>query len=876
MSKLCGVLARQYVDFLSGAPRLILLLAITVCGLCIPSASRFLSSTQNVYSEIAGSRSAVAREKMKEYFGHLPPESDLILVQQQREEAFAPSPNLVSSGLLVEISTMTQDFLQSRGFSDIEVDSYPVFQEQGFPHIASQLVSEDLRSALLVLRRIGVPINKTVGALESDLILELRRRYLDVSDSSLAYIGVAGIAPFVVDGSRSAAKDLARSNPICIPLCFMVLAFVVQSWRLMLITLLCMICANTVCFACLSWMADSGVVMSTSVPIMGESCLMALTFDYSLFLLVRFQEEIAIGMTHQGAVTASVRRSGHVILASGFTLCYCAMAVQQLPLQESFSLSIGILAAILCAMAVNLFITPTVLLAFPDFVASGTERADVVIHENDYEKCGPIANGKDHGLLGSGIYAWNRAAAVRHQSRAFSYDSSDEGEISSSGSSEDDLEAGFGSKQSSRKLRQMEVQKRRSQAAQRNISDFWRWWSRLCTSRPCSVLVLLLVIVVSVLAFTGPTAIHLDRSQGTMDFAMLGPEDSQTLETLNRVGKDFSEGIMGPTTLMFVASSPGASILQPAVWDSMTSMLKFIHDSMLSNGALGSIGSPMYLSSPEKMVEVKVDQALMAERTSPGPTTPTQLKELKYTMGQMLNAQRTAALALVTPNLRLTSPEATKWTRELQSAINVQNARADTPVHIYMVSQNMQMLDVEEGVFGRVPNLIIFSLVGCLVMIGLIFKSVMIAVRGLVTIVFTLAVVYMAAHGIFQFGWLRAIGIPVGGTEGLFFMVPVTTFTIVLGLALDYDIFLLGRMTELRERGLPTLDAVADGVAQTGHVITCAGLMMAIAFGGMLLSDVPGMRQLSFIFTLGVLIDTFVVRTIVTPALTAALGEANW
>jgi len=389
-------------------------------------------------------------------------------------------------------------------------------------------------------------------------------------------------------------------------------------------------------------------------------------------------------------------------------------------------------------------------------------------------------------------------------------------------------------------------------------------------------LVLLLVIVVSILAFTGSTAIHLDRSQGTMDFAMLGPEDSQTLETLNRVGKDFSEGIMGPTTLMFVASSPGDSILQPEVWDSMTLLLKFIREGLLDAGALGSIASPMYLSSPGKLVEVKLEQAMMAERTTPGPATPTQLKELKYTMGQMLNAQRTAALALVTPNLRLTSPEATKWSRQLQSVIEAQNAKLDTPVHVYMVSQNLQMLDVEEGVFGRVPNLIIFSLVGCLVMIGLIFRSVMIAVRGLVTIVFTLAVVYMAAHGIFQLGWLRSMGIPVGGTEGLFFMVPVTTFTIVLGLALDYDIFLLDRMSELRERGLPTLDAVADGVAQTGHVITCAGLMMAIAFGGMLLSDVPGMRQASFIFTLGVLIDTFVVRTIVTPALTAPLGEANW
>ncbi|CAE7872187.1 mmpL11, partial [Symbiodinium microadriaticum] len=93
---------------------------------------------------------------------------------------------------------------------------------------------------------------------------------------------------------------------------------------------------------------------------MSESTLMALTFDYSLFLLVRFQEELALGAGLMQAVSASIRRSGHVILGSGLTLCYCSLAVQQLPLEESHSLSIGILMAILCAMSVNMFVTPVV------------------------------------------------------------------------------------------------------------------------------------------------------------------------------------------------------------------------------------------------------------------------------------------------------------------------------------------------------------------------------------------------------------------------------------------------------------------------------------------------------------------------------------
>ena len=54
-----------------------------------------------------------------------------------------------------------------------------------------------------------------------------------------------------------------------------------------------------------------------------------------------------------------------------------------------------------------------------------------------------------------------------------------------------------------------------------------------------------------------------------MDFTMLGPEASQTLETLRRVGERFSEGIMGPATLMFVAKGSKESIFQPVVWDDM-------------------------------------------------------------------------------------------------------------------------------------------------------------------------------------------------------------------------------------------------------------------------------------------------------------------
>lgn len=869
-------ISRKYVEILASCPQVLLVAALLFVVFCLPAAMRFLSCTQNIYSEVAGSPAAIAREHLRQYFGHEPPECDVILVQQPREGVYLEQPDLLKSGLLAAVTAKTQQFLTDRGFYDVEIDSYVGLEGQGLPNIAAQLISSDKRSSMLVLRRIGVPINKTVGSAENELVSDLRSTFLGNQaaggHASISYIGVAGIAPFVVDGTKSAARDLARSNPLCIPLCFAVLASVVQSWRLMLITLLCMFCANTLCFAALTWIAESGWIMSTSVPIMSESTLMALTFDYSLFLLVRFQEELALGAGLMQAVSASIRRSGHVILGSGLTLCYCSLAVQQLPLEESHSLSIGILMAILCAMSVNMFVTPVVLLAFPEFLSFGALRGDCMRKENTEEV--------KHNENASGtivMAAASRLGVLRQESsRTYDFESNDDENVYISSSDEDQE---VGQSLSSR----TEGKLRRRALAQQNVSSFWQWWSRVCTTSQCSFCVVGIVIIACIMALTGSTAIHLNLTQVTMDFALLGPEGSQTLETLDRIGQDFSKGIMGPTTVMFVArgvdslQAERGAIYMPEVWKSMNFMLKFIEKELLDGGRLGSIASPVYLSShAHSPIEVPANSAKSADETQVSLTTMVQVQELKYILDQMLNAERTASLAMITPDLRMTSPEAIDWTRQLRDIIRVQNANAQSPVDVYMVSQTAAMMDVEEGVFGRVPNLVLFSLIGCLLMMGFLFRSVMIAVRGLVTIVFTLAVVYMAAHCIFQLGALRDLGIPVGGTQGLFFMVPVTTFTIVLGLALDYDIFLLGRMSELRERGFSTLDAVADGVAQTGHVITCAGMMMAIAFGGMILSEVPSMRQASWIFVMAVLLDTFVVRTVVTPALTAAMGELNW
>ena len=105
---------------------------------------------------------------------------------------------------------------------------------------------------------------------------------------------------------------------------------------------------------------------------------------------------------------------------------------------------------------------------------------------------------------------------------------------------------------------------------------------------------------------------------------------------------------------------------------------------------------------------------------------------------------------------------------------------------------------------------------------------------------------------------------------------PVMSFSILVGLGLDYDIFLLSRVVEYRDAGFDIRQCIVQGVDKTGNIITAAGLIMAVAFSGLLMSSVGVLNQTSFFMVFAVLLDTFVIRMIMVPAIMGILGEYNW
>jgi predicted RND superfamily exporter protein len=113
-------------------------------------------------------------------------------------------------------------------------------------------------------------------------------------------------------------------------------------------------------------------------------------------------------------------------------------------------------------------------------------------------------------------------------------------------------------------------------------------------------------------------------------------------------------------------------------------------------------------------------------------------------------------------------------------------------------------------------------------------------------------------------------------SRNLYFFMPIFLSTIVIGLGIDYDVFLFTRITECREEGRDPSQAIREGYFHTGEVITGAGLVMAIAFSGLAASRLPALRQIGVFLAISVLLDTFVVRMLFVPCILQLLGRWNW
>ncbi len=154
------------------------------------------------------------------------------------------------------------------------------------------------------------------------------------------------------------------------------------------------------------------------------------------------------------------------------------------------------------------------------------------------------------------------------------------------------------------------------------------------------------------------------------------------------------------------------------------------------------------------------------------------------------------------------------------------------------------------------------------------FRSLLLPLKAIVLNLLSIAAAYGILVVVFKWGGGGPLGlISYDQIEG---WIPVMLFAMLFGLSMDYEVFLVSRMREEWDNGRSNEDAVAEGLAVTGRLVTAAGLIMFAAFMGFVAGSIIGLQQFGFGLAAAIIIDVTIVRALLVPSAMKLFGRWNW
>ncbi|WP_051662521.1 MULTISPECIES: MMPL family transporter [unclassified Microbacterium] len=184
-------------------------------------------------------------------------------------------------------------------------------------------------------------------------------------------------------------------------------------------------------------------------------------------------------------------------------------------------------------------------------------------------------------------------------------------------------------------------------------------------------------------------------------------------------------------------------------------------------------------------------------------------------------------------------------------------------------------IDISEALAGVLPLYLVVVVGLSLLIMIVVFRSLLVPLIATGGFVLSLFATYGLIVAVFQFGWGAEI-IGLHSTGPILSFLPVILVGILFGLAMDYQLFLASGMREAYVHGASARDAVAQGFRAGRSVVTAAALIMVSVFGGFIFSESTIIRSIGFGLAFGVLLDAFVVRMLLMPALMHLLGRSAW
>jgi len=289
---------------------------------------------------------------------------------------------------------------------------------------------------------------------------------------------------------------------------------------------------------------------------------------------------------------------------------------------------------------------------------------------------------------------------------------------------------------------------------------------------------------------------------------------------------------------------------------------------------------------PASASAYRVDEALRTEfppgRTSPlevvvgAPAGSHQVPALAARIRSLPNvsavapaqpAGRRLALIDVAPSTPIYSPASRQLVHDVRSL--------RTPFYLGVAGDTAGYVDLEHSLSTHLPIVLALVVASTILVLFLMTGSLVLGVKAVLMNALNLSAVFGILVLIFQHGNLQGL-LSYRSTGSLDATQPILLFAVAFGLATDYAVFLISRIKEAHDSGVPNNRAVAIGLERTGRIVTAAALLFSVAIGAFVTSNLVFIKELGLGIALAVLIDAFVIRGLLVPSLMALVGRWNW
>jgi putative drug exporter of the RND superfamily len=359
------------------------------------------------------------------------------------------------------------------------------------------------------------------------------------------------------------------------------------------------------------------------------------------------------------------------------------------------------------------------------------------------------------------------------------------------------------------------------------------------------------VLIVLALVASAPALYVYANTTPTFDFLSAAPSNLDSVAASNHLTAAFGGGRISPTYAVMTFADPLVSghsfnLTEMAAVQSVSSML-------------ASSPDVRNVTSPAMPYGVPVDY---------GGINHTSLSGRELFSGVLESIGSDNATALVTLNFAIDpySSQAIADAQAIRESLHSDYGPAQGVTGVYLGGASGSILDTKtvfDSQFNSIVPIVAAGVaLALLVVLGSLFLPVFAVLSVLMSIVWTLAATKLVFQQLYNYQIL--------------FITPFFLFVTLLGLGMDYNIFILTRIREEATKGKRLDDAIVGAIEQTGGIITAAAIILAGSLGALMLSSDLLLKQIGFAFAYSILIDALVVRTYLVPAVMSKMGRWNW